>query len=604
MRVAGAVRRLHAQVKELRSLCTPNVLSSSLCSASAAAHVYFSSASCLQQTLSRSGLTISPLLRENETRLPLKNSISRYHRMEQEFPGCLMEHHSQEVARIASAVKSFHVRGEKFRIFHGSTNSTRKSALGRDPKSTVDTSRLRSVLHIDRKKRVALVEPNVPMDRLVEATLEHNLVPPVVMEFPGITAGGGYSGTSGESSSFRHGFFDRTLNSVEMILANGEVVKCSANENEDLFRGAAGALGTFGVTTLLEIRLKEAKKYVETTYHPVFSIADAVSTIHELAKPENQDIDYIDGILFSLKQGVIITGRLTNGASLDLPVQRFSAPTDPWFYLHAQSKVAINTDPHKPYKEMIPLPEYLFRYDRGGFWVGRAAFTYFKPFVPFNALTRWFLDDFLHTRMLYKALHGSGHTERMFVQDLALPYRSAQSFIEYADERLGIWPLWLCPLKPSRMPTIHPHDNKIASSHAENGEEPEQMLNIGLWGLGPPIREDFINANRDIEAKLRELNGMRWLYAQTYHTSSEFWSDFDKGWYDGLRKKYHAEGLPDVFEKVKLNRDKATMTPSWEQWARSLWPMPGFIGLQKAIASGDYKIARNSSWREWVPRTP
>lgn len=49
------------------------------------------------------------------------------------------------------------------------------------------------------------------MDRLVEETLKYGLIPPVVMEFPGITVGGGYSGTSGESSSFKHGFFDRTL---------------------------------------------------------------------------------------------------------------------------------------------------------------------------------------------------------------------------------------------------------------------------------------------------------------------------------------------------------------------------------------------------------
>ena len=46
------------------------------------------------------------------------------------------------------------------------------------------------------------------MDALVAATLPHALLPLVVMEFPGITVGGGFSGTSGESSSFRHGPFD------------------------------------------------------------------------------------------------------------------------------------------------------------------------------------------------------------------------------------------------------------------------------------------------------------------------------------------------------------------------------------------------------------
>jgi delta24-sterol reductase len=182
----------------------------------------------------------------------------------------IAEHHA-EVEKVAASVRAFHERGEKFRIFHGSTNSTRKSAMGKDRSKTVDTSRLNRVLYVntDPDDLYALVQPNVPMDRLVEATLEYGLVPPVVMEFPGITVGGGYAGTSGESSSFKHGYFNQTLEQVEMVLANGDVVTCSEHERQDLFRGAAGAVGTLGVTTLVKLRLHKATKYVETTYHPV-----------------------------------------------------------------------------------------------------------------------------------------------------------------------------------------------------------------------------------------------------------------------------------------------------------------------------------------------
>lgn len=503
-----------------------------------------------------------------------------------------MEQHQLQVDRIATAVKGFHERGEKFRIFHGSTNSTRKSALGRDPTKVVDTSQLNNVLHVDTEAQTALVEPNVPMDRLVEATLEHGLIPPVVMEFPGITAGGGYSGTSGESSSFKHGFFDRTLRKVEMVLGNGKVVTCSPSENADLFRGAAGAVGTFGVTTLVKIQLRKAAKYVETTYHPVNSLEDALQKIQTLANPDT-NLDYVDGILFSQTSGAIITGRLTDQPSTpNTPIQRFSAPSDPWFYLHVQSIISHNSTTSTT--ELVPLPEYLFRYDRAGFWVARAAFSYFKGLVPFNSWTRWFLDDFMHTRMLYKALHGSGQTERMFVQDLALPYSTAGEFIRYSDERLGIWPLWLCPLKQSPLPTMHPH--------LKRDGEAAQMLNIGLWGEGPAERDAFVDANRDIEAKLKELDGMRWLYAQTYHSESEFWEDFDKKWYDGLRKKYHAEGLPDVFEKVRAGKDEATVTPGWAQWFGGIWPLPGLYGLWSAIQGGRYVEARKSKWKDWVPR--
>jgi len=79
------------------------------------------------------------------------------------------------------------------------------------------------------------------------------------MEFPGITVGGGFAGTAGESSSFRYGFFDRTVNWIEMVLADGEVVRASGTEREDLFLGAASSFGTLGVATLLEIQLIEAK---------------------------------------------------------------------------------------------------------------------------------------------------------------------------------------------------------------------------------------------------------------------------------------------------------------------------------------------------------
>jgi Delta24-sterol reductase len=48
------------------------------------------------------------------------------------------------------------------------------------------------------------------------------------------------------------------------------------------------------------------------------------------------------------------------------------------------------------------------------------------------------------------------------------------------------------------------------------------MLNIGLWGFGPPTFNEFVAANRDLERKLRELGGMKWLYAHAYYAEAEF----------------------------------------------------------------------------------
>ena len=94
-----------------------------------------------------------------------------------------MDSHSRAVDSISANVRGLYERKEKFRIFHGSTNSTRHASKGN---KLVNTSSLSHVLEVDPERRIAKVEPNVSMDRLVEETLKYGLIPPVVMEFPGI----------------------------------------------------------------------------------------------------------------------------------------------------------------------------------------------------------------------------------------------------------------------------------------------------------------------------------------------------------------------------------------------------------------------------------
>jgi Delta24-sterol reductase len=374
-----------------------------------------------------------------------------------------------------------------------------------------------------------------------------------------------------------------------MILANGDIVTASRTERPDLFNGAAGAVGTLGITTLIELQLIEAKKYVETTYHPVSSVSQAIRKLQELTA--DPDFDYIDGILFSLKQGVIVTGHMTNTSKPNLPVRHFSRASDPWFYLHVQDTVSNST--MAPVTELIPLEEYLFRYDRGGFWVGRSAFYYF--YAPFNWLTRWFLDDFLHTRVMYTALHASGFSAQYVVQDLALPYSTAEEFIGYTDRKFDIYPLWLCPLRQEVVPTFHPHSTETEA----DGKTLKPMLNVGLWGYGDSNPNVFVKLNRDLEAKLRDLGGMKWLYANTYYTASEFWNIYDRIWYGALRTKYGATSLPSVYDKVRTDLDAQdeAVRRSWSYWLLGQWPFSGLWGLWKATTSGQHLLAKKELWK-------
>jgi len=502
------------------------------------------------------------------------------------------------VAQVSTQIKDFHARGIKYRISHGSTNSTRTAAKAGN---FVNLSDLNHVIKVDTTTKTALVEPNVPMDRLVEATLPYGLIPPVVMDFPGITVGGGYAGTSGESSSFRHGFFNETLNWIELVLPDGTVTKVSPTSHADLFHSAAGAVGTLGTTTLAELQLVKAEYYVETTYHRVTSIESAVEKLKSFSA--DSEITYLDGIMYDQTLGAIVTGKLTPTPSSSSPIRRFSAPSDPWFYLHVQSSLQSSTAP--AITETLPLAEYLFRYDRGGFWVGALAFKYFS-FIPFNASTRRFLDDFLHTRMMYTALHRGGAGREVIVQDVGVPYENVPEFVRWTDKHTGIWPLWLCPLKTPGARSFHPH-LRGASSKADT--QHGAMLNIGLWGFCPPAPAGtdaythYIATNRAIEDKLDSVGGMKWLYAQTFYSESQFWDIYGgRSWYDDLRAKYGAQGLPSVYDKVRTDTEaERTKRADWMERVKGVWPIGGFWGIWEAIKSRSYIEARASKWKDYRP---
>lgn len=100
-----------------------------------------------------------------------------------------MDNHKSTVATLASQVKQFSASKTPFRIYHGSTLSTRHSPRQRS--QIIDVSSLNHVLKFNKADKTVLVEPNVPMDQLVDATVAQGYLPKVVMELPNITVGGG-----------------------------------------------------------------------------------------------------------------------------------------------------------------------------------------------------------------------------------------------------------------------------------------------------------------------------------------------------------------------------------------------------------------------------
>ncbi len=454
----------------------------------------------------------------------------------------LQARHRLEVARVAEAVRAFREAGQPARIRHGSTNSTRS----RDPgERCIDISGMNRVLRVDAEAREVIAEPNVPMDALVDATLRHGLVPPVVMEFPGITVGGGIQGGAGESSSFREGLFHESCLECELVLGDGEILTVSPTRRADLFHGSACAMGTLGVLTLAKLRLVPATRYVRLTYRRVGGPAEILEALREASRG---GADFLDAILFDRSFGVVMEGLRT-----DEPwgkVRTFSRATDEHFYLHARRAGAGP----RPLTETVPLREYLFRYDRGAFWGAAVALR--RAHLPFNRLTRFLFHPAFKTRRMYRALHSSNVAQQFIVQDITLPEGSASAFLDFVDRELGIRPLWLCPLKPDPFAPLSP-------THLDTG----MAVNVGVYGALRGGARDYatlVAANRGIEAEARRLGGRKILYAHTYATREEFWETYPEGWYRGLRgASSAAPAFPDLHEKAVVRERYESDLKTW-----------------------------------------
>ena len=116
----------------------------------------------------------------------------------------------------------------------------------------ISLSGMKSV-RVDPDSQTVLVEPGVTLGELDSQTQAFGLATPTGINsttgIAGLTLGGGFGWISR-----KHGLTVDNLLAADVVTANGELVKASANENADLFWGIRGGGGNFGVVTSFEFQ--------------------------------------------------------------------------------------------------------------------------------------------------------------------------------------------------------------------------------------------------------------------------------------------------------------------------------------------------------------
>ena len=132
----------------------------------------------------------------------------------------------------------------------------------------INTSRIRGV-SVDAESQSATVEPGALWSDVTPEAQAHGLVglagSSSGVGVVGYTLGGGY-GWLGR----KYGFAAESMREADVVTADGELVKASAEENTDLFWGLKGSGGNFGVVISLEFALYPLRTvYGGGIYYPV-----------------------------------------------------------------------------------------------------------------------------------------------------------------------------------------------------------------------------------------------------------------------------------------------------------------------------------------------
>jgi len=485
-----------------------------------------------------------------------------------------------DIERLAQSIRECE-KGRQIKILRNKrnspSNSIRRSVSSSSTKHFVNVGEANQILSIDRSSKTVKCEPGVTMEQLIDELASYHLIPAVVPEFKSLTVGGVLSGAGLESSSFRYGQFGDLLIEATYILSNGQIIICSPTENSDLFYGALSSCGTFGLLVHATLRLIEIKSdccFVRCNYFRTNQPIDYLSSICEK--------DYMDAIVFS-EYTVVITGERIDRQ--DLPrsgkIQTFSKPWDPWYYEHV--KRMHKKDNSTIITEYVPLKDYLFRYDRGAFWMGNYLLNPFEdkiqyfplrirnllkflPFGGYNIISRTFLSLLCTTSSLYKRLHASSISiiqDTLLIQDIYIPKDKANEFLSFIQskqlftEKSNVLdPIWLCPIRATNtLQKLSPH---FLNSNTKTGDADDSFfINFGLWSHQPnwqPKSSYAKNSTKLLERKAMDLGGRKMLYSLSYYSRKD-WSDiYDIQWYEQMKQKWDPDYTwGDLYDKISLS---------------------------------------------------
>jgi hypothetical protein len=214
----------------------------------------------------------------------------------------------------------------------GGGHSVAGNAVG-DGAVMLDLSGMKAV-RVDPDARTVRAEPGLTLGEFDRATQAFGLATTLgvvsVTGIAGLTLGGGLGWLNG-----RYGLACDNLISADVATADGQLLRASAEENEDLFWGIRGGGGNFGVVTSFEYQLHPVDRVLAGGLSYPLSMAPLVLRFYDdfvKAAPDELSTSVSLGLTPAGEPTVSITvcycGPIEEGEHAVRPLRAFRSPAD------------------------------------------------------------------------------------------------------------------------------------------------------------------------------------------------------------------------------------------------------------------------------------
>lgn len=426
----------------------------------------------------------------------------------------------------------------------------------------LDVSGLHSVIAVDPVERTADVQGMCTYEDLVDTLLPFGLVPTVVPQLKTITLGGAVTGMGVESSSFRNGLPHEAVLEMDVLTGTGEILTCSPTENVDLYRGFPNSYGSLGYTVRLKIRCEAVPAYValrHVRFHDVGSLTQTLADIAVSREYQGEQVDYLDGVVFSLTEAYLTLGRQTDEPG---PVSD---------YTHGRIFYRSLQHPEGVTRDRLTVRDYIWRWDIDWFWCNRAFGTQnptIRTLWPRDLLRSSFYWKIIGWDRRYdiadriEARNGRPPRERV-VQDIEVTPDRLPDYLTWFFTHCEIEPVWLCPIRlRDGVESLAVRSDVLDSEDADRHPWPlypltpgDTWVNVGFWSSVPA---DLTGAdappgafNREIERVVADLGGHKSLYSEAFYTPEQFAALYGGTLPQKLKDVYDPQcRFPGLYEKT------------------------------------------------------